>query len=307
MTLQSSGPISINDIDNELRRIHSSSDLGSANPRKLAGISSGPISLRDFYGKSLTYSVEYLVVGGGGAGGSWQDSVGVGGGGGAGGLIRGTAILTPGQTYTAVIGMGGQANGGNGGDSSLTGYGISIPTAIGGGGGGTISGSGAPGGSGGGGAGYRFGGTAGGSGTAGQGYDGGGSSGGGNNPGGGGGGGAGGPGQGGSASSYGNGGPGVLVSFNGTPYYTFAVGGNSGSANDADPGTGNGGGGWTGPYGPGRGGNGGYGTVILAIPTAFFTGNLSGYYSIGYGTIPGYNVVSFGVGSLGGSGGSYTA
>ena len=100
--------------------------------------------------KAPTYTAEYLVVAGAGAGGSDH-----GGGGGAGGLLTnfgGTAItLTGGQTYTATVGSGGtghsgpgaQAVGADGNNSVLSGSGISTVTSTAGGGGGAyISGTG---------------------------------------------------------------------------------------------------------------------------------------------------------------------
>ena len=136
-------------------------------------------------------TVNYLVVGGGGGGGDRH-----GGGGGGGGVLTGTWTASVG-TYTVTVGLGGVAGyyetanstptgaGIKGGNSSLSGTGVSV-TANGGGGGGTYDGNptGTVG-SGGGGGGNGFAGVAG---TAGQGNAGGS----GLQPGGGGGGGAGG-------------------------------------------------------------------------------------------------------------------
>ena len=136
-------------------------------------------------------TVNYLVVGGGGGGGDRH-----GGGGGGGGVLSGTWTASVG-TYTVTVGLGGvagyyetansspQGAGIKGGNSSLSGTGVSV-TANGGGGGGTYDGNptGTVG-SGGGGGGNGFAGVAG---TAGQGNAGGS----GLQPGGGGGGGAGG-------------------------------------------------------------------------------------------------------------------
>ena len=142
-------------------------------------------------------TVNYLVVGGGGGGGDRH-----GGGGGAGGVLSGSWSASAG-TYIITVGAGGQygstdeggqvaygtpnGSGTKGGDSLLSGTGISI-TAYGGGGGGSYDGnpSGTVG-SGGGGGGQNLSGVAG---TAGQGNAGGSGS----NPGAGGGGGAGGAG-----------------------------------------------------------------------------------------------------------------
>ena len=81
-------------------------------------------------------SVEYLVVGGGGGGGS-----DMGGGGGGGGVLSGTFTPAVG-TYNITVGAGGsgapagntQRRGFEGGNSSLTGTGVTV-TALGGGGG----------------------------------------------------------------------------------------------------------------------------------------------------------------------------
>ena len=54
--------------------------------------------------KNQPYAVQALVIGGGGGGGYNS-----GGGGGAGGVLASTAFLTPGTTYTVVIGAGGVA------------------------------------------------------------------------------------------------------------------------------------------------------------------------------------------------------
>jgi hypothetical protein len=53
------------------------------------------------------FLVNYLVVAGGGAGGS--GIYGLAGGGGAGGLLQGCTTLTPGSTYTITVGGGGAA------------------------------------------------------------------------------------------------------------------------------------------------------------------------------------------------------
>jgi len=232
-------------------------------------------------------TASYLVIAGGGAGGGWQDSVGGGGGGGAGGLLQGTATLTVGQTYTAVVGAGGSPNSGNGSDSTLTGSGISIPTAIGGGGGGSVSSAGNNGGSGGGGAAYRFGSPPPGSGTPGQGYDGGYAS----NPAGGGGGGAGG------AASGITPGIGVYSSITGSSVY-YAKGAYGFYTTGPVANTGNGGDGWVGPFGP-TAQSGSSGVVILRIPTVYYTGTTTGSPTVT--TDGNYTVITFT------SNGTYTA
>jgi Fibronectin type III domain len=81
---------------------------------------------------STTRSVTYLVVGGGGGGGAAYDNGGAGGGGG-GMVLSGSMSVTPGTTYTIVVGNGGaggigtgvapvsrtETNGSNGGYSSF--------------------------------------------------------------------------------------------------------------------------------------------------------------------------------------------
>jgi hypothetical protein len=64
-------------------------------------------------------SVEYVVIGGGGGGGGAYD-VGGGGGGGGGLVLSGTKSVTPGTTYTIVVGSGGAEGtgiGSGGGDT----------------------------------------------------------------------------------------------------------------------------------------------------------------------------------------------
>lgn len=91
---------------------------------------------------NATTTATYLVVGGGGAGGSSHA-----GGGGAGGVLSGTITLTAGVNYTIIVGLGGvvtyTTNGStNGGNSSISGSGITTITAYGGGcGGGNVNGS----------------------------------------------------------------------------------------------------------------------------------------------------------------------
>jgi hypothetical protein len=200
------------------------------------------------------YTITYLVAAGGGGGGNRH-----GGGGGAGGLITGTRLVTPGDTYSASIGAGGSGAptgggqlGSNGSNTTALGF-----TAIGGGGGSsygdgsnngpaTPSGAATSGGSGGG-QGYNT--ASSGSGTAGQGNPGGS-----NNSGvpGGGGGGAGATGGVGSGSGAGPGGVGILFSTEGYGYY-YAGGG--------------GGGGWTAPGGNGGTGGGGGGAASGPPPS----------------------------------------
>lgn len=237
----------------------------------------------------------YLVVGGGGAGGTYSFSAA--GGGGAGGLLTGSFYANVSTSYSIVVGSGGTAGyftGTSGANS--TAFGV---TAIGGGFGGYGPGYGV--GSGGSGGGGAVSGQAG-SGTTGQGYAGG--------PGredpfrGGGGGGAGA--SGGNGNS-GTGGIGVQSSITGTATYYAGGGGgggcNAGGGQDATlpgagglggggiggyggpdgsgsvatsgvagtPGTGGGGGGAArvGQYGGTSGGNGGSGVVIAAYASSY--------------------------------------
>ena len=254
-----------------------------------------------------------LMVAGGGGGGTGG---GEGGGGGAGGLVYygtetpktpngGAITLTLGATYTATICAGGTgatvygANGGNGtsgGNSSFTGSGISLITALGGGTGGTYPsngaghGTGVAGGSGGGGGGNSSGGgdQTGGAGTSGQGFAGG--------NGvytsspqaylGGGGGGASEVGETPPSTKAGDGGDGLAYSITGSSV-TYAGGGGAHAAGSGNTGTGNGGAGGggnngqNGTNGLGGGGgassgNGGSGVVILRLPTSQYTGTVTG-------------------------------
>jgi hypothetical protein len=64
------------------------------------------VQTTDWTAPAGTFSVEYLVVGGGGGGGNGYDTGG--GGGGAGGMmLTGNLAVTPGQTYTVIVGDGG--------------------------------------------------------------------------------------------------------------------------------------------------------------------------------------------------------
>ena len=254
-------------------------------------------------------NVEFLVVGGGGAGGGNYRA----GGGGAGGFRTSVVGATSGggasaetrlslsasTTYTVTVGAGGAGvnndQGGNGGDSVISGSGITTITSVGGGAGGqgyvtdTSESNGTDGGCGGG-AGSRDGNGTGGNGTANQGYGGGDSAGAsGGSTGtqcGGGGGGAGAAGnEGGGDATDGDGGVGVQSSISGSATYyaggggggnysggNEAVGGNGGGADGGEQtynasalaGTANtgGGGGGTG-YNGNPGGAGGSGIVII--------------------------------------------
>lgn len=202
-------------------------------------------------------SIEVLVVGGGGGGGGV-----IGGGGGGGGVIYNPSYsVTPGNTYTVVVGSGGTGGIGwnNAGQAGSQGGNSRFDTliAIGGGGGSAYGGASAPavagtGGSGGGGTNSN-----GGAGTLGQGNLGGS----GDDNIGGGGGGAGGRGEGlsheydtgGNGDNFGNGvvrvlqqggsiyrrkggegGVGIMSSISGTPTYYGGGGGGGGRASDTD-------------------------------------------------------------------------
>ena len=228
-------------------------------------------------GSLPSYTASYLIVAGGGSGGR-------SGGGGAGGLLSNTTTLTPGTTYSFVIGAGGTAiaNGANSTAFSLT--------AIGGGAGGVADSNGSAGGSGGGGDASAANTTLGGAGTAGQGFAGGGNAGFKIAPyssGGGGGFSAGGgnatsitvSGAGGNGytwsitgNTYAGGGGGGLYSVGGTPGIGGTGGGGAGvSGGPGVSGTANTGGGGGGGGSIGSSGNGGSGVVIVSVPTTNFT------------------------------------
>jgi hypothetical protein len=244
-------------------------------------------------------NISYLIVAGGGGGGGGKSDA-AGGGGGAGGYQSSTIGLTPSITYTITVGAGGNAGttsvlGTNGTNSVISGTGLTTITSIGGGYGAGLDAArnGSSGGSGGG---SSDGGILG-SGTSGQGNNGGGSAGSGAR-GGGGGGGASAVGSNGTTSIGGNGGNGSASSITGSSVtyaggggggaastYTIGSGGLGGGGNGSNSGTGlagtantgGGGGGGHGGNGTGyNGGAGGSGVVILSIPTAKYTGNITG-------------------------------
>lgn len=225
-----------------------------------------------------SYSADVLVVAGGGSGS--------GGGGGGGGVIPTTATFAVGKTYTVSVGAGGTAAG-RGTDSRIVGVSCEY-TAIGGGGGYQSGGSGG---------GSWEPNSVGGAGTSGQGYKGGNAGGAVGNYGcGGGGGGGGAAGTNGSGTTPGTGGVGYQSAITGTNTY-YAGGGGGGSPDSryprttagglggggtsyygsADAGTPNTGGGGGTSYPPlGVYGAGGSGVVILRIPTANYTGTVTG-------------------------------
>ena len=234
-----------------------------------------------------TYSVDFLVIAGGGYG-----KVGSPGGGGAGGYrnsyssetsgrnssSESSLTFTLGTTYTITVGAGGTS--GNGSNSSISGTGITTITSQGGGFGAQSGASGANGGCGGGGGETA---SAGGSGTANQGFDGGYGNGGG---GGASGNGYNGYGQGVGLPNGGLGGTGLASSITGSSI-TRASGGSAYYAAPAPTRSANvtGGGGGasnihgvanTGGGGAADGGNGGSGIVILRMPTADYSGTTTG-------------------------------
>jgi len=249
-----------------------------------------------------SYTADVLVVAGGGAGD--------GGGGGAGGYITTTPSFAVGKTYTITVGAGGTGQGGNGGNSRINGVSYD-GTAIGGGGGYRVGGSG-------GGAWEPN--SVGGAGTSGQGFAGGNAGGAvGNYGAGGGGGGASQVGVSGSGTTPGTGGNGLASSITGSSVY-YGGGGGGGSPDNryprttagglggggtsyyasADAGTPNTGGGGGSAYPPlGIYANGGSGVVILRIPTANYTGTVTGSPTVT--TDGSHKVVKFT------SSGSYTA
>ena len=104
MTLPASGAISFNAINVELGVSGTTqASLGQASYRTLAGVASGAISMSNFYGKSNSLNVAYLVVAGGGAGGQTLG----GGGGGAGAQRYVSSANLAGGAYAVTVGGGG--------------------------------------------------------------------------------------------------------------------------------------------------------------------------------------------------------
>lgn len=233
------------------------------------------------------YSLSYLIVAGGGAGGYINS---FGGGGGGGGFIASSLSVTPGATYTMVIGGGGTGAGGAGTNSSITGVDIASGGGAGGQAGSTGNGNGYSGGSGGGGGsadGSSAG--AGGAGVSGQGNSGGS----GTTYSGGGGGGGGAIGSNGSGDVGGSGGIGYLSTLTGSAAYYGGGGGGGGST----AGTGGSGGG--GNYlsngtintGGGAGAgvtSGGSGVIVVSVPTVNYSGTTTGSPTV---TISGANTI----------------
>jgi hypothetical protein len=258
-----------------------------------SGINEGTDAL-----EPITYSVDFLVIAGGGSGASY----GNGGGGGAGGYRTSTQSVNAGTVITVTVGDGGasasNASGNNGSNSSISGSGLTTITSAGGGGGGNNLTTG-NGGSGGGEAndgpaGVGLGNTP--STSPSQGNNGGS----GNNSspvyGAGGGGGAGAVGQDGTSSAGGNGGNGLASSITGSSVTRAGGGGGAIDAPASATTGGSGGGGAGGSSGGGAGGAGtvntgsggggseftvgsgagGKGVVILSMATASYSGTTTG-------------------------------
>jgi hypothetical protein len=262
------------------------------------------------FNSSAPYNADFLVIAGGGSGGShagggagaggYRTSYGTGNISGGNGAVEPSLQFTPGTVYTITVGGGGAAinnrDGNQGANSSISGSGISTITSLGGGRGrgGVSIGTGYAGGSGSGGVSNT--GTlspAGGAGTSGQGHAGGANN---ANWGTGGGGGAGSVGGNGQGAAGGVGGSGQASSITGSS--VTRAGGGGGSGQTAGAGAGGSGGGGNGRgnnnigtmdgsanTGSGGGGNhssagnagaGGSGVVILRIPTASYSGTQTG-------------------------------
>ena len=257
------------------------------------------------------YTADFLVIAGGAAGGG-ENAGGGGAGGyrnsystetsGGGGSSETGLTFNPGTVYTITVGAGGSGvqnlRGVNGSNSLISGTGITTITSIGGGGGGSGVGfggieNGNSGGSGGGAADSAQASGTGGSGTANQGYSGGNANASFNYDGGGGGG----------ASAVGanvvsnnvggNGGAGLASSITGSSVSRAGGGGGGGDTTGGTGGTGGGGNGSisggdptngttnTGSGGGGErendsSGSGGSGVVILRMPTASYSGTVTG-------------------------------
>ena len=270
-----------------------------------------------------TYSADFLVVGGGGAGGYLG-----GAGGGAGGYRTASSVtLNGGTTYTVTVGQGGAGVASNtqnsGTASSITGSDITDISSAGGGAGGPQDGTyknGLNGGSGGGGA--LYGGTGGTGNTPttapSQGTDGGDGT--GSCCASGGGGGASGVGSNGSGSGSssvsGAGGAGTASSITGASVTYAGGGGGSGEgtgsggagaggaggggagggkiqqAENGTANTGGGGGGGDYTYGTQAGGNGGSGVVIISVPDASYSGTTTGSPTVTTG-VSGKTIIKF--------------
>jgi hypothetical protein len=252
---------------------------------------SGALTAHNTTQAPSNFTAEYLVVAGGGGGSAALSQNWEGAGGGAGGMLSGTSTITVGTTYSVTVGAGGAGgyynvwDGVNGDDSSIS----TIAVATGGGGGGANANPGHNGGSGGG----SWSGAAG-TGIAGQGYNG---SNGHYNQAGGGAGSAVGVYQGFGQHTGDQGGDGLSNSITGSSVI-YAVGGCGATAAasvggggaggysnylgvgdyvgaDGTAHTGGGGGGGASATN-GHGGAGGSGVVVIRIPTAYYSGRVTG-------------------------------
>ena len=244
-----------------------------------------------------TYTVDFLVVAGGGSWGANSNSGGAGAGGlrtsygsnsGGGGSAESSRTLTSGSVYAAIVGSGAAAQsfGNNGATGSKSVF--NSISSNGGGGGARQGGTAKTGGSGGGGA-YD---TTGAAGTANQGYAGGAGTASGEYPGGGGGGAS----EAGNSDGAGQGGDGLAVSITGSSV-TYAGGGSGGVSAGGSVRTAGAGGGGTGAEGnntaptagtanTGGGGGGGAadtvgaaggsGIVIIRVATSNYSGTTTG-------------------------------
>ena len=247
----------------------------------------------------VPYAIDFLVIAGGGSGGKNN-----GAGGGAGGYRTSTQTVSPGTVITVTVGDGGASTvpagaGSNGSNSSISGSGLTTITSAGGGGGAASPASSYPAGNGGSGGGAAYNGAT----TVGLGNTPSTSPSQGNNGGqayptspsygGGGGGGASQVGGDATSSVGGNGGDGTASSITGSS--VTRAGGGGGATNTGSPhGSGGAGGGGAGNQsspatagtantGSGGGGAdaapsgaGGKGVVILSIPTASYSGTITG-------------------------------
>jgi hypothetical protein len=272
-----------------------------------------------------TYSVDFLVIAGGGSSSSGGNGEGSGGGG-AGGYRTSTQTVTGGTSITVTVGDGGAGTtfgdlvtGNNGSNSSISGSGLTTITSAGGGGGGkgypSSINQGLAGGSGGGNGCYNTG-TGGAGNTPSTSPSQGNNGGAGDSAGpyylGGGGGGAGAVGGNSSGSNAGSGGNGIASSITGSSVtraggggagggsYSSATagtggtggGGNGGQNSAGTAGTANTGGGGGGSSSTGNGANGGKGVVILSMPDADYSSATTGSPTVATG-VSGKTVLTF--------------
>jgi hypothetical protein len=268
-----------------------------------------------------SYSIDFLVIAGGGGTAGNSGSTSSGGGGGAGGYRTSTQTASVGTVITVTVGDGGSAGasgnnvGTSGSDSSISGSGLTTITSTGGGRSGGYTGTFLAGASGGSGGGSNFPSLTGGAGNTpstspSQGNNGGNGT---NADGGAGGGGAGAVGSNNDGSANGaNGGNGTASSITGSSvtragggggssYQATAGNGGTGGGGTASDGTANtgGGGGGKNVSGAISGTAGGKGVVILSVPTANYSSTTTGSPTV---TTSGSNTILQFNGS-----GSYTA